>query len=170
MEDNERTRLEKLLSSPVDETRRSTFSYYRKVYQNPAVGDVIKLMHYSDDYNWVALVVDVINDGIYMLVPLQGNIGNRESLMDLTIPADAKPYKWNFKNYIIKRQTSGFVSMVILNIPRKTESVPVDDRISTILKIIQKTVLLSPKDEERIAGDLVASGLFATEDGSPKNT
>ena len=62
---------EDLLQADSDPSERTTYSYYRKFYTNPSVGDIVELTHYSDDYNSLCLVITIVKDGLYKVIPVR---------------------------------------------------------------------------------------------------
>ena len=105
---------ESLLKSSPNISERNDYTYYRNSYTNPAVGDIVKMIYYSDDYNWLALVTNVVKNGVYKLISVvwKNGYGGR-TRNDLAIAHGASESLWSRPT---KNKEANFLSMQILDL------------------------------------------------------
>lgn len=106
--------LKSLLKSSPNISERNDYTYYRNSYTNPAVGDIVKMIYYSDDYNWLALVTNVVKNGVYKLVSVVWKNGySGRTRDDFAIAQDASEFLWSRPT---KNKDANFLSMQILDL------------------------------------------------------
>lgn len=122
---------ESLLKSSPNISERNDYTYYRNSYTNPAVGDIVKMIYYSDDYNWLALVTNVVKNGVYKLVSVvwKNGYGGR-TRNDVKIAEGASEFLWSRPT---KNKDANFLSMQILDLPPTQETSAITSEIVNTL-------------------------------------
>ena len=122
---------ESLLHYRPDVSERSDYTYYTKSYTNPAVGDVVQMYYYSDDFNWLALVTDVVKNGVYKLVSVVWKNGySGRTRDDVKIAEGASEFLWSRPT---KNKDANFLSMQILDLPPTRETSAITSEIVNTL-------------------------------------